>query len=465
MVTFIQVAIYGLVVWLGCYLIARDLSSWRLRFAGLALISYGVNVALAMLYTHISDSGLLLNLRLTFFFIPPIFWFATVWESIPEHRKYEGNRAKFIIRYGLLVMIGVVLISNVITNFPSSMYENILYLADEQPPNTSNYDFRLLGFQFPIFIVISFGLVFLSLSLTWRYVIKDIPKPLKNLFALSTLFFTLGYIAFWVSTEFLLFISADFLMFGAVIVIWDAMDAGESLLPDMLRSFTSSFLMVLIVVGQVLVIVPNITDTTLILILALITTIILVFVFEIPIQNGLDTVIFSRFPTIRQQRKNLRVAENIIIRRAENPALFQDESEFIRLTRRAISSYGDLTKLATSPLTHLPIIQHRLVQRNAHDDTLERAKELKALLTESIMRLKPNGADFGTSDEWRHYNALYFPYVVGLKPYRLRVFADDLDGAYRDALTWFRSQVPERTLYNWQNAAAMLIAQDLRERK
>ena len=28
---------------------------------------------------------------------------------------------------------------------------------------------------------------------------------------------------------------------------------------------------------------------------------------------------------------------------------------------------------------------------------------------------------------------------------------------------WFQANVPERTLYNWQNAAAKLVAQDLRE--
>jgi hypothetical protein len=32
-----------------------------------------------------------------------------------------------------------------------------------------------------------------------------------------------------------------------------------------------------------------------------------------------------------------------------------------------------------------------------------------------------------------------------------------------EALEWFRQEVPERTLYNWQNKAAELIAQSLRE--
>ena len=375
MVTLIQVAIYGLVVWLGCYLIARDLSSWRLRFAGLALISYGLNVALMML-----DS--------------PDFW----------------------IVIGIFIPLILMIIP-------------VYFVIFHAPPNS--------------------------------------PKRLNPLFKLFTLFLGCSYALLLVIPMFgniwVLIISADLLMLGAIIAVWDAIDAGESLLPDMLRSFTVSGLGIFVMVGQVIIIVPTITETGLLLILTIITTIILVVTFITPIQTILDNVIFSRFPNIRQQRQQLRTAETIAIRRVENPML-DDETEFIRYIRRALSHYGDLTKLATNPLTHLPIIQTRLAQRQAHDDTLERAKELKSLLSESIMRLKPNGADFGTSDEWRHYNAVYFPYVRGLKPYSLRVMVDDLPATERDVLVWFRSQVPERTLYNWQNAAAMLIAQDLRER-
>jgi hypothetical protein len=98
------------------------------------------------------------------------------------------------------------------------------------------------------------------------------------------------------------------------------------------------------------------------------------------------------------------------------------------------------------------------------DNTLERAAELKKVLSESIDRLKPrDGNEFGTSDAWRHYNALYYPYVIGLKPYSLRVDYQELDPPVKSTLIWFQTQVPERTLYNWQNAAAKLIAQDIRE--
>jgi hypothetical protein len=84
----------------------------------------------------------------------------------------------------------------------------------------------------------------------------------------------------------------------------------------------------------------------------------------------------------------------------------------------ALSHMGDLPRLAASPLTELPVIAARLTTRGATIDTLTRAAELKTLLAECVSRLKPDSPDsFGTTGQWRHYNALYFPYVVGLRPY------------------------------------------------
>ena len=97
-------------------------------------------------------------------------------------------------------------------------------------------------------------------------------------------------------------------------------------------------------------------------------------------------------------------------------------------------------------------------------NTLTRAAELKRLLTDAIIHLKPAGENgFNSTDEWRYYNALYFPYVLGLRPYSRRAEYTDLDDSAQAALDWFRSQVPERTLHNWQNSAAKLVAQYLRE--
>ena len=143
-----------------------------------------------------------------------------------------------------------------------------------------------------------------------------------------------------------------------------------------------------------------------------------------------------------------------------------DEEEFTRLTRRALSYLGNLPKLASSPLTQMALVDRKLRGNGDTVGTLERANELKVILSESIERLKPRGqAEFGRTDEWRHYNALYFPYVLGLKPYSRRISgAHATDESLKDALDWFRAEIPQRTLYNWQNAAAELVARDLRER-
>ena len=93
---------------------------------------------------------------------------------------------------------------------------------------------------------------------------------------------------------------------------------------------------------------------------------------------------------------------------------------------------------------------------------LERAVELQALLGEAIVRLRPRDqGEFGTSEAWRYYNALYFPYVAGVRPYRRRDDGRSYDAVAQQALAWFDAQVPQRTLHNWQNSAAKLIASEL----
>jgi hypothetical protein len=177
----------------------------------------------------------------------------------------------------------------------------------------------------------------------------------------------------------------------------------------------------------------------------------------------LERLIFVRIPRIRRERAELRALASAVPRIDNSLDLYRmDEAEFIRLTRHALRHYGDLKRLAASPLTQLAIIDVRLDRLEA--STLERAATLKTILTLSIERLKPrDGRDFGTTDEWRYYNALYFPYVAGLKPYSRRADTEDLEPLLREALDWFQINVPERTLHNWQNAAAELVAQDLRE--
>ncbi|GKU77685.1 hypothetical protein L3i20_v220820 [Paenibacillus sp. L3-i20] len=142
-----------------------------------------------------------------------------------------------------------------------------------------------------------------------------------------------------------------------------------------------------------------------------------------------------------------------------------DEEEINRHTRRAPSQFGDLQRLTASPLTQLKLIDCRLRERGANDEIVECVIQLKTILLESIEHLKPKQEEaFATTDEWRFYNALYFPYIIGIKPYGLRYSASRLDSSSLEAYQWFRTYVPERTYYNWQNAGAKLVALMLKEK-
>ena len=341
-------------------------------------------------------------------------------------------------------------------------------LAGQADPAASNLFIRLRS-SLIVLPAVCWGI---TLFYVWQARRAAQPKGTFNLIALATLFFALGLgllsLPFnWLPREWLLpSIGLDFAMLGFAIAALDAFDEGEAFAPDMARSFNATALSVVVFGGLVLLFGVGPGLTGLAFLLAIITAAIVTQVFSDAIQNLVDRLSFARRPTLYRARADLRAAARAVPRINDALDLHSlGDDEFARLTRRAISHVGDLSRLAASPLTRLSIVEARLTARRLRADSLERANELRALLTESILRLKPRGkGEFGTADEWRHYNALYFPYVVGLKPYSLRAEPNGFDDASRAALDWFRTSVPERTLYNWQNAAAKLVAHDLREK-
>lgn len=267
----------------------------------------------------------------------------------------------------------------------------------------------------------------------------------------------------------LLAIGGDLLFLGAAVAFLDAFDEGETLLPHMARSFSYALFVSIIFGGQialVMILSTSVTSPMLMLLLSVIAAAIILQTFSGSIQNLLDGLVLYRSPQLIQTQTTLREAASSASRQSEPSDLSHiDDQGFVRLTRRALSHMGNIPRLSTSPLTRLPIVDERLGTQNNPLDTLQRATELRAVLTESIERLKPErDGRFGTTDQWRHFNSLYYPYVVGIKPYSRRTPGTTLDEDTNEALEWFRDQVPQRTLYNWQNGAAMLVAQDLRER-
>lgn len=216
----------------------------------------------------------------------------------------------------------------------------------------------------------------------------------------------------------------------------------------------------------------GVTTPMLVLLLMTLSAAIAFQCFAPAIQAFLDGLILAPTPAVIEERAELRALAEALPRHVPHPlpeSLPSDPTstervteEFVRLIRRALSQMNDLNKLTTNPLTTLPLLENRLRARQAHDNTLERAQELRTLLIEAIDHLKPTPEiTFNAGSAWRHYNALYYPYVVGLKPYSRRTAYDTVDPETQQALAWFRNQVPERTLYNWQTAAAVLVAQSV----
>ncbi len=248
----------------------------------------------------------------------------------------------------------------------------------------------------------------------------------------------------------------DLVLLGIAVAVADAFHEGEAVRADMVRSLVVSLGTAFLFGGQVALFMLRPDSHLEPLLFGTVAAAVAVQVFASPLAAAVDRV---ALPGLAKDRAELREVVDALPRR--DPLADLDEAEFTRLTRRALSGYGALGKLVASPLTNLPVIKARLAARGAADQPVERAVELKALLLESVLRLKPKDGDFGTSDEWRHYNALYFYYVAGIRPYSARTKREDLDPDSKKALAWFVGQVPERTLHNWQNAGAKLVAADL----
>lgn len=435
-VLLLQVLVYSFTLWFGLYLLARDWHKPGLRFAGLGLVTYALGLAV----TALADSSP--AWRLIPLLLPSMFWMAATWHLLPDAApSISGNIVGIGIVGAVLTLIGAVLNPAVA--------------------------------QIVVMIVPVLFLLIAAFKIRQAFHTVLPRQPLVTL-GTATLFFFLGTALLilpveWLSNEIvLLAISFDLVLLGAALGYLDAYDEGTKLLPDALRSLVAAGLSAGLFGGQVLlftVVSDSFSTPHLLLLFTVIATAVTLETFSRTLQNALDKLIFADRPQMQDERRLLR-SVNAALPRTEDRLDIQnmDEAEFARLTRRAISHYNDLDKLAASPLTHLPIITQRLHQQDISDNHLERAHLLKALLTESILRLKPySDKDFDSSDDWRYYNSLYFPYVIGLKPYNVRFDDDALDETAQAALDWFQTQVPERTLHNWQTTAGRLIAQHLRE--
>lgn len=439
----ITLVMFAFACWLAFYLLARD-SHPRLRLTGAGLLAYALVLGLNFISIGEFWGRVNWGLRL----LPPLLWSGAILfidDRIRLNRSLLQKIWKWILLpFTFFIGVGFIVKVNFIT-------DNWTWLS------------ILIGLSPAIFT-----LILLQDLLTLLR-----PRQATGILLAATLFFSLGESFLilpnnWFTAEWALpAIGLDLLFLGFAIAWFDAFDEGETLLYDLLRSFTVTVFTVLIFAGQIgfiIAIQAGLTPTMRILLVSTVTTAILLSVFADPLQSLMDKFVFLHAPSLRNTRLQLRSESALLPRITGGDDLENlDDDKRTRITRRALSNFGNLPKLATSPLTKLPMIDERLKERNAIDNTLERATELKTLLIESISRLKPSSPKgFDSSDEWRYYNSLYFPYVAGLRPYS-RGQQRDLALEEQEALNWLQAYVPERTLYNWQNAGAKLIANDLWE--
>ena len=419
----INLFFFGFTLWLGAYLIARNSPKITVRLTGLGVVFFAIALVLEIIWGQQSNVLLL---------IPALFWIGAVLHLIPEEISWRQAS----IRMWMLSTIPIYILTLLNPWFSliilSALLGCVVLLISFKSQAHFKNTFALLTVV-GLFFSLSTGLVGLPLNL--------IPRT-------------------WMIPA----LGLDLLLLGIAITLWDAFDEGEAMHSHMMRSLVSSLYYAGALAALVVLAIAIDGELSLGKLIALVSVIafgILTQTFSNSIQTLLDRLTVSRESFVNDQRELLRQAADALPRLSTVDPAAMDGEEFARLTRRAISNLGDLPKLSASPLINLPTV---LSQSTINP--LDRAHALKSLLIESIQRLKPPGdKKFGVTDEWRYYNSLYFPYVLGLKPYTLRANQEVLDETSRQALEWFQTSVPERTLHNWQNIAAKLVAEDIRSKK
>lgn len=445
----LSAVVFTLSWWLGLYLLARDPRKPVLALAATGLCGFALVVALdAVRVVSVAHAGLLSQIEIYLVAVPGVAWFAVVLELARPPETWRGRATE-------LSLIAVVAAATLVGAGMAGSVEGPLRAG-----------------HWVMFAVISASTLGALVAAVRR---RSQPVSVVGVVVVATLFFALGnavlIIPLGLVPSWLALASTGFdvLLLGVAVALWDAFDEGQALRADMLRSFAGTVVVAVLFGGQALLGMavtggdgPGRTALTVLLFTSLAIAI-AINVLADPLAGLLDRLAFSRSPTLRADRAALRSTEAALPLRSPGPLDHLDDDTFARLTRRALGHYGDLSKLVASPLTQLPVIDERLAARGATDQPLERANELKALLADHIARLKPrDGGEFGTTEQWRYYNSLYFPYVVGVRAYAQNATAAGLDPVARQAWQWFVTEVPQRSLHNWQNAAARLIAADLR---
>ncbi len=446
MILWLQLFVFAVSLWLGLYIFRKGQHFHAARLAGIALSLYAAIIALQLLW-QVSDSApseLTLRIVWPLWLFASVFWIGAIDHLPLQHQFIDGPKWwRAIILPFSLFLAGLTVGTDLIIDFANQ--------------GRGPY-YTLYAIIHVLLIVSAFVTVLVEFWYERQRAIGWLIFAAIGLMISAVLvFFPIGEIApslLWVGVAF------DMLLMGIVMAYLDAFETGTRFLPEMSRSFVQTFGVIALIVGQVIAIaliwqhVPQVAFPAL---LALTATVIVLFQFGADLQAKLDRVLYPASPELETQREQLRELEASVTKKSISALPTDDFDQFAKIVRRALSDLNNVPRLAASPLLDLPHL-------SATDSPLEKAQALRDDLHQRIRNLKPStDITFDHTTAWRHYNVLYYPYVVGLKPHSRRGVPPETEAEYQEVLNWFRTEVPERTLYNWQTTAARVLAQDLWE--
>ncbi|HZG66005.1 MAG TPA: hypothetical protein VEZ12_04635, partial [Herpetosiphonaceae bacterium] len=229
---------YSFALWLGFYLLARDIRKALLRRTALGLITYALALAadlLARTAQQDSLSGVFIAFHSLLIFVPPLFWTGALIHLLPEELPWRGPLDR-LWAYGLfpivtIAAVATVMIGSFAAGAPGDLLSRPSYLA--------------LAMLVLMPLAIGVALVMRS-----HRALR--PRNPLTLLLVATLFFGLGIallalpIAWPPHRWKVLAIAPDLLVLGIAIAILDAFDEGETLLPDITRSFAAASFLALL---------------------------------------------------------------------------------------------------------------------------------------------------------------------------------------------------------------------------
>jgi hypothetical protein len=498
--TIVSIASFGSFLWLGLYIISRASARTPLTvacFLGmLAQSGFFVFSIMVGIATEREHGTLVPRLGWWANVIPPAFWFHIC--SLVIRR---GPRRKIFTWPDIFIYLAAIIITLVGTLSDLFMDYSGATLF---PDNHVYVNVGSLYYVFILYSAVACGGSFLRLL--WHFVKvqqngNDITKQLKLHIGLLTggaLMFLVGSLYLSINFNYRLdfpqypaysILLVGLLLCSYAVINYEMLLSGKAARRDFIYSFSGVMLMNLLYAFPIALL--GVSSAIVILVLVgFVTTTHTIFDFG---RSLMDKLFFTReeqiarsearsyaidlatIPVATPENKLMEITTPSEMPINEAPTEDKPTRKTFRDTvRKAITSLKNPPQLINSPLLTLKLVEQRLkASGETNDNRLNRAAALKSLLVERIERLRPAGSSgLGTTDTWRFYNSLYFPYVLEISKKHALAEARRLEEERRKhrgevtdlerVLEWI-SDVDEDTFYKWQRRASDTIADILYE--